>query len=123
MNSCFSLGLNKFAKEHAAQFCEIGPDEEQPLEWYTLYQQYEALIQERLETFVTCEQTTAEEVFKQCALASGKEGFQFVDYLIASSEYQNFVGLMLGLTLTLLRTPIPLTATLTLTLTLKQLYP
>ena len=63
--------------------------------WFEKYKEYEQLVQVHLESFPANEGVTAEQACSQCAQALGTEGYEFLDYAIASTEYPNFVALML----------------------------
>ena len=83
----------EFVTAHAAHFDGATADGEQRLEWTQLYNEYTAIFDVQLESFVEERGTTVPEFL---AAAQGEEGLAslYISLILASTEYDAFVGMM-----------------------------
>ncbi len=76
---------------------DLSMDAEQPLEYYGIFEEYQRLIEGAVEAFLQREGTTAEalfEVVRGCQTRWECGAVTCVDYLVASTEYPHFLGLV-----------------------------
>ena len=86
-------GLQDFVDSLSAVWQTTTADGEQRLEWTQLYNDYTAIFDVQLESFVEERGTTVPEFL---AAAQGEEGLAslYISLILASTEYDAFVGMM-----------------------------
>merc|ERR1712070_935696 len=84
-----------FALAHSAQF-EAAPSDEQPLHTHELYKEFTAMIEAQLESFLADGTVSSAQLFQACKEAKERgDAVPAMDYLLASTEYEGFVQLMI----------------------------
>ena len=86
--------INEFCVQHAAEFKPIGEGEEHPLEYHQVYLQYCDMLESKVEAFVAQQNVTVEDII-EAARHAPPGVHTCVDYLLASTEYESFLMLML----------------------------
>ena len=89
--------MSDFASEHANKF--VGEDEEQPLECFSLFKQFQAEIDKRLEKFIQSQemQLSNEQIMESLKRIQGHDegALMCLDYLLAATDYEDFIVIML----------------------------
>lgn len=100
----FEREFEQFARDNYDVFeplAQMGKNDEQPVEFYDVYNQYLAKFETRIEEFVIKEGYSPKDFFEECKRVLddedliGTEKF-FIEFLLASSEYESFIMLMRG---------------------------
>ena len=91
----FTTFLQEFTQEHSLKFNE--DSEEQPLECYSLWQSFTEHVDGQLEIFLKDNGLEQDSVYASLDRMKHVDPglLSSIDYLIASSDYQEFVYMML----------------------------
>ena len=91
----FTNFLQEFAQKHCVKFQD--ESEEQPIECYTLWQQFTKHVDSQLDEFLQQNGLEAEKVMASIQrMQEHDQGIlSAIDYLLASTDYQEFVNMML----------------------------
>lgn len=89
----FTTAVSDFAAQHAASLGSLSAHSEQPLHAHALYQEYTAMVEDLLSDFLARHGLTNEAVLA-AAQHADRSVNTCVDYLLASTEYDAFIGLM-----------------------------
>merc|ERR1719473_1295946 len=85
--------ISDFASEHAHKIKPLAEGEEHPILYHETYLAYTKMLEDKIETFMTENEITMDDVLG--AARSAPSGTHtFVDYLLASTEYEAFLELM-----------------------------
>ncbi|WZN65137.1 ARL2_Bind_BART domain-containing protein [Chloropicon roscoffensis] len=92
----FGSSLENFAKDNCSVFTE---GEEHKLEYTELYQKYQGLFEEKLESFLKTKNCNSDEFMKACQEAAEKgeeedDNAAFLTFLLALVDYGTFVQMM-----------------------------
>ena len=94
--------ITAWAEERTAGFDLTAPAEEHRLEWTAMHKDFETFFESRLEKFCLSAGTTPEELHAHLEAEVTKdpsgEAAQIVEFLLASAEYETFVGMMRSIT-------------------------
>jgi hypothetical protein len=93
----FFQQIDSFVKQHAHKFTDPTDDGSgHSFETYSLFKEYEAILNTRCEHFLVSEGLTAEDVVHSMVLEEeqGKK-FKSSEYLMAAIDFEMFVNLML----------------------------
>ena len=74
--------------------CRLEEGAEHPLRYHELYLQYTAMLEQKLEAFLQENASSVQELLARVASAS-ERSHTCIDYLLASTEYSEFLNLML----------------------------
>ena len=90
----FTNFLQEFIDKYAESFEE---KEEHDLEYYEIYKEYVKMIEGQLEKFLAANGLEEEAVFASCSRVQEMDAqcLSCIDYLVASSEYTEFIQMML----------------------------
>ena len=87
-----TTAINDFCTAHASKF-NLAPSDEQPLEYHGLYLQYTEMLESRVEAFMAANDVTLDQILDAARHAPAGV-HTFVEYLLASTEYEAFLQLM-----------------------------
>eukprot|EP00966_Prymnesium_polylepis_P308179 7121525-Prymnesium_polylepis.2 len=92
----FKCTIDRFAEEHAHKFKPLTSEDEYPLHYQTLHLQFEATLELALEGFLA-EHSASVADLVQLVTRSKEHGdsLQCIDTLLASTEFDSFLELML----------------------------
>mmetsp|Transcript_16860 Transcript_16860/g.34334 ORF Transcript_16860/g.34334 Transcript_16860/m.34334 type:complete len:155 (-) Transcript_16860:424-888(-) len=102
MSSGFQRDFERFAEKHAATFdsaCDMKAGDEHSLQFHSIYEEYLATFEGKIEEFVRSEGSSVDE-FQRLAAAALRdpdtpfERMFFIEALLATTEYETFLGLM-----------------------------
>jgi len=104
ISSHFESEFERFAESHASVFLkslDMALDAEHPLEWHDVFLEYLHTFEGKIERFIESTGHNITDFYLQCRdiLDDGETfGAQrfFLEALIATSQYENFVALMKG---------------------------
>ena len=90
----FTDAMANIMNEHAHKFSSA--EEEQDLEWYSIYKQYIKTIEELLKKFLEDQGVSEEDLYAWWNRVSEHEigALSCIDYLVATSEYSEFWDMM-----------------------------
>jgi hypothetical protein len=103
-SNTFEGEFEEFARQHQDLFMKLLTMErgdEHPVEFYDVYNRYLSIFEGRIERFVTQLGFVPKDFFDECKGVLedddvvGSERF-FIEFLLASSEYDSFIMLMRG---------------------------
>ena len=103
-SNAFEGEFEAFAREHADLFMpllQLQKGDEHPVEFYEVYNMYLSKFEKRIENFLVDQGFSSKEFFDECKEILdddeliGTERF-FIEFLLASSEYDSFIMLMRG---------------------------
>ena len=84
--------FDTFISAHAHMFRGASPDTEQSLEWQEIYLQYQAMFDDKLQSFVEQAGTTVEAFLASAQAADGLQAY--LQIFLAHAEYDTFIELM-----------------------------
>ena len=85
--------ISEFASEHAHKIKPVPAGDEHPIFYHETYLAYTKMLEEKIETFMADNEITLDDIMEAARQApSGVH--TFVDYLLASTEYEAFLQLM-----------------------------
>uniref|UniRef100_A0A6V1NIC6 Cilia- and flagella-associated protein 36 n=1 Tax=Heterosigma akashiwo TaxID=2829 RepID=A0A6V1NIC6_HETAK len=92
----YTSAIGDFMSEHVGTFTAFDLEQEQPLEYYSVFQQYQDLVEAKFEAFVKKEDVSTEVIYAVCRnLHSQDNGASTcIEYLLACTEYEYFLKLM-----------------------------
>lgn len=85
--------FDTFISAHAHMFKGASPSTEQSLEWQEIYLQYQALFDDKLQSFVEQAGTTVEAFLASAQAADGLHE-AYLQIFLAHAEYDTFIELM-----------------------------
>jgi len=85
--------FDAFIREHASKFKDAEANAEQKLEWTALYNQYTALFEAQLDSFVSEQGCTKNDFLIAAKEAEGLADV-YMQIILAHSEYTLFIQLM-----------------------------
>ncbi|QDZ23776.1 ARF-like 2 binding protein BART domain-containing protein [Chloropicon primus] len=95
-DEAFGNSLETFAKENCGVFTD---SDEHKLEYTELYQKYQGLFEEKLESFLSTKNYTSDQFMQACQEAAEKGDEEdmngaFLNFLLALVDYTTFVQMM-----------------------------
>mmetsp|Transcript_22908 Transcript_22908/g.29919 ORF Transcript_22908/g.29919 Transcript_22908/m.29919 type:complete len:180 (-) Transcript_22908:144-683(-) len=92
----YTSAIGDFMDSKAHVFTVFDLEVEQPLEYYSIFKEYQSLVEEHFEAFIENEAISTDEIFDVCrTLQDNDNGASTcLEYLLACTEYSFFLNLM-----------------------------